>query len=300
MNVLVTGSSGLIGTALIKKLSAHGHQVTRLVRRTPRPGEVRWDPDEGSIETAPLQQLDAVVHLAGAGIGDHRWTDEYKQQLLDSRMRGTALLATTLAALDHKPAVLLSASAIGIYGDRGDEELDETSAVGSGFLADLCVQWEAATAPAEHAGIRVAHLRTGIVLSELGGALKKQLPLYKLGLGGRIGSGKPWQSWISLDDEIGAIVHLLTSNHAGVVNLTAPNPVPQSEFVRELGRALHRPTVFLIPSFAPKLLLGAELVDNLLLSGQRVLPKVLLADGYTFRHATLPDALASILHGSVA
>ena len=296
MNVLVTGSSGLVGSALIKKLSTHGHQVTRLVRRTPRPGEVRWNPDDGTIEAAALGQIDAVVHLAGAGIGDHRWTPEYKQQLVDSRIRGTALLANTLAARDHKPSVLLSASAIGIYGDRGDAELDETSAVGAGFLADLCVTWEAATAPAEAAGIRVAHLRTGIVLSDHGGALKKQLPLFKLGLGGKIGSGKPWQSWISLDDEVGAIVHLLTSARSGAVNLTAPNPVTQSEFAKELGRAVHRPTLLPIPSFGPKLLLGGELVDNLLLAGQRVLPKVLLADGYTFQHPTLAAALGAILH----
>ncbi len=298
MNVLVTGSSGLVGSALIKKLSTHGHQVTRLVRRTPRPGEVRWNPDDGTIEATALGQIDAVVHLAGAGIGDHRWTPEYKQQLVDSRIRGTALLANTLAARDHKPSVLLSASAIGIYGDRGDAELDETSAVGAGFLADLCVTWEAATAPAEAAGIRVAHLRTGIVLSDHGGALKKQLPLFKLGLGGKIGSGKPWQSWISLDDEVGAIVHLLTSARSGAVNLTAPNPVTQSEFAKELGRAVHRPTLLPIPSFGPKLLLGGELVDNLLLAGQRVLPKVLLADGFTFQHPTLAAALGAILQRS--
>ena len=296
MNVLVTGSSGLIGTALIKKLSTHGHEITRLVRRTPRPGEVRWNPDEGSIETGALGHIDAVVHLAGAGIGDHRWTPEYKQQLVDSRMRSTELLATTLAGLDHKPTVLLSASAIGIYGDRGDEVLTETSAAGTGFLAELCVNWEAAAAPAASAGIRVAHLRTGIVLSEHGGALKKQLPLYKLGLGGRIGSGRPWQSWISLDDEVGAIVHLLSSDRSGAVNITAPNPVTQREFVQELGRALHRPTVLPIPSFGPKLLLGGELVDNLLLAGQRVLPEVLLADGYSFEHPTLAAALGALLH----
>ena len=295
MNVLVTGSSGLIGTALIKKLSAHGHEVTRLVRRTPRPGEVRWNPDDGSIEKAALGQIDAVVHLAGAGIGDHRWTPEYKQQLIDSRMRGTELLARTMAELDHKPSVLLSASAIGIYGDRGDEVLDETSTVGTGFLADLCVQWEAATEAAAAAGIRVAHLRTGIVLSEHGGALKKQLPLFKLGLGGRIGSGRPWQSWVSLDDEVGAIMHLLSSQRSGAFNITAPNPVTQGEFVKELGRALHRPTVLPIPTFGPKLLLGGELVDNLLLSGQRVLPRALLDDGYTFEHPTLAVALGALL-----
>lgn len=295
MNVLVSGSSGLIGTALIKKLSAQGHDVTRLVRRTPRPGEVRWNPDDGSIEASALGHVDAVVHLAGAGIGDHRWTPEYKQQLIDSRMRSTELLAKTLAALDHKPAVLLSASATGIYGDRGDEVLTEASAVGTGFLADLCAGWEAATEPAAAAGIRVAHLRSGIVLSEHGGALKKQLPLFKLGLGGRIGSGRPWQSWVSLDDEVGAIVHLLTSDRSGAVNITAPNPVTQGEFVKALGRAIHRPTVLPIPSFAPKLLLGGELVDNLLLSGQRVLPEVLLADGYAFQHPTLAAALEALL-----
>ena len=295
MNVLVTGSSGLIGTALIKKLSAHGHEVTRLVRRTPRPGEVRWNPDDGSIEKAALGQIDAVVHLAGAGIGDHRWTPEYKQQLIDSRMRGTELVAKTMAELDHKPTVLVSASAIGIYGDRGDEVLDETSTVGTGFLADLCVQWEAATEAAAAAGIRVAHLRTGIVLSEHGGALKKQLPLFKLGLGGRIGSGRPWQSWVSLDDEVGAIMHLLSSQRSGAFNITAPNPVTQGEFVKELGRALHRPTVLPIPTFGPKLLLGGELVDNLLLSGQRVLPRALLDDGYTFEHPTLAAALGALL-----
>src|SRR4051812_30313704 len=217
MHVLVTGSSGLVGSALVKKLSAQGHQVTRAVRRTPRPGEIRWDPEHGTIETATIQHLDAVIHLAGAGIGDHRWTDEYKRTLLESRTLGTGLIASTLAGLEHKPAVLLSASAIGFYGDTGDTEVDESSPAGTGFLADLCVRWEAATAPAEAAGIRVAHLRTGIVLSDQGGALKKQLPLFKLGVGGRIGSGKPWQSWITLEDEVGAIIHLLTATAAGAV-----------------------------------------------------------------------------------
>ncbi len=295
MHVLVTGSSGLVGSTLVKKLSAQGHQVTRAVRRTPRPGEIRWDPDHDTIETGAIQHLDAVVHLAGAGIGDHRWTDEYKRTLVESRTRGTGLIASTIAGLEHKPSVLLSASAVGYYGDTGDTEVDESSPAGTGFLADLCVQWEQATAPAEQAGVRVAHLRTGIVLSDQGGALKKQLPLFKLGVGGRIGSGKPWQSWISLEDEIGAIVHLLTNATTGAVNLTAPNPVTQADFANELGKALHRPTFLPIPSFGPKLLLGGELVDNLLLAGQRVLPSVLLGDGYVFAHPTLPAAFASIL-----
>src|SRR3954453_3572378 len=295
MHVAVTGSSGLIGTALVRKLSADGHQVTRVVRRTPRPGEARWNPAAGTIETSKLHGIDAVVNLAGAGIGDHRWTDDYKRVLSESRLLGTELLAKALAGLDRKPAVLLSGSAIGYYGARGDEDLDETSAPGAGFLADLCVRWEAATAAAGEAGIRVAHLRTGIVLSAGGGALKKQLPLYKFALGGRIGSGKQWQSWISLADEIGAICHLLTSTHGGPANLTAPEPVRQEEFAKSLGRAVNRPAVLPIPAFGPKLALGSELVDNVLLTGQRVLPTALLGDGYTFQHPTLDAAMSAVL-----
>lgn len=295
MDVVVTGSSGLIGSALVKKLSVDGHQVTRLVRGTPRPGEARWNPEDGTIDTAALEGAHAVVHLAGAGIGDHRWTDEYKRTLVDSRIRSTELLASTLASLDRKPAVLLSGSAIGIYGPRGDEDLDETSAVGSGFLADLCVSWEAATAAAADAGVRVAHLRTGIVLSAAGGALKKQLPLFKLGLGGKFGSGTQWQSWIAIEDEIGAIVHLLTANVHGAVNLTSPNPVTQAAFTKALGAALHRPTVLPIPKFGPKLLLGGELANALLFTGQKVLPRVLLDTGYTFRHDNLENALRNLL-----
>lgn len=295
MHVLVSGSSGLIGTALIKKLSAEGHQVTRLVRRTPRPGEVKWNPDEDAIEVAGLQSIDAVVHLAGAGIADHRWTDDYKKQLVDSRIRGTTLLATTIASLERPPAVMLSGSAIGYYGARGDEELDESSPPGAGFLAKLCVDWENATTPAEEAGVRVVHLRTGIVLSPQGGTLKKLLPLFRFGLGGRIGSGKQWQSWISLTDEIGAIGHLLGSELAGPVNLTAPTPVTQADFAHVMGEVLHRPAVLPIPTFGPKLLYGDELVENVIATGQRVLPKALEADGYTFHHDTLERALRSLL-----
>lgn len=295
MHVLVSGSSGLIGTALVKKLSAEGHQVTRLVRRTPRPGEVKWNPDDGSIEVAGLHAIDAVVHLAGAGIADHRWTDDYKKQLVDSRIKGTTLLATTIASLERPPAVMLSGSAVGYYGARGDEELDESSPPGTGFLAQLCVDWEGATAPAEEAGVRVVHLRTGIVLSPQGGTLKKLLPLFKFGLGGRIGSGKQWQSWISLTDEVGAIGHLLGSELTGAVNLTAPTPVTQADFAHVMGEVLHRPAVLPIPTFGPKLIYGDELVENVIATGQRVLPKALLADGYTFHHDTLERALRSLL-----
>ena len=295
MHVLVTGSSGLVGSALVKRLSIDGHRVTRIVRRTPRPGEARWNPAEGTIESAALHDLDAAVHLAGAGIADHRWSEDYRRELVDSRLLGTRLLATTLAAMKRKPAVLLSGSAIGYYGARGDELLDESSGPGTGFLAQLCVDWEAATAPAQEAGIRVAQLRTGIVLSGHGGALKKQLPLFKLGLGGKLGDGNQWQSWISLDDEVGAIVHLLSSNHVGPANLTAPQPVTQAEFARTLGRVLGRPTILPIPSFGPRLLLGRELAESLVFTGQRVLPKVLASEGYEFRHPNLQGALRSLL-----
>lgn len=295
MHVVVTGSSGLIGTALVKKLSTDGHTVTRLVRRTPRPGEARWNPSEGTIEATALEGAHAVVHLAGAGIGEHRWTPEYKRELVESRTRTTELLSSTLASLEHKPAVLLSGSAIGIYGARGDEDLDETSALGSGFLVDLCVRWEGATAAAESAGIRVAHLRTGIVLSGAGGALKKQLPLFKLGLGGKFGNGRQWQSWISLDDEVAAIIHLITAPVHGAVNLTAPNPVTQATFTKMLGAALHRPTFVPIPKFGPKLLLGSELANALLFTGQKVLPRALLDSGYIFRYDTLDAALRNAL-----
>ncbi len=295
MHVAVTGSSGLIGTALVKRLGALGHRVTRVVRRTPRPGEAHWNPAEGTIDVATLHDVDAVVNLAGAGIGDHRWTDEYKRELVDSRIKGTELLATTLAALEHRPMAMLSGSAIGFYGPRGADELDESDPAGSGFLADLTVAWEGSTAAAEAAGVRVVHLRTGIVLSADGGALRKQLPLFKLGLGGKMGSGKQFQSWISVDDEVGAIIHLLTSDLTGPVNLTSPNPVTQAEFAQTLARVLKRPSFIPIPSLGPKLLLGAELAENLLFTGQRVVPTALLADGYVFANDTLEATLRAIL-----
>ncbi|MBI4884194.1 MAG: TIGR01777 family protein [Actinobacteria bacterium] len=299
MRVAITGASGLIGSALAGHLSAAGHTVVAVVRRTPKDGEIFWDPPAGRLDPDDFIGIDAVVNLAGAGIQDHRWTAEYKRTLLASRTRSTALLATTLARLERKPAVLLSGSAVGFYGERGDEELAESSNRGSGFLAELCVEWEAATAAAEAAGIRVAHLRTGIVLSPRGGALKKQLPLFKLGLGGKFGSGRAWQSWISIDDEVAAIEHLLTNQSAGTVrgpvNLTAPLPVTNADFTKVLASVLRRPAVMRIPAFAPRLLLGGELANALLFSGQRVLPTELLKSGYEFRHPTLEVALRSLL-----
>lgn len=296
MKILITGASGLIGTALTRTLESQGHTTVAAVRRIARgSGEVTWNPKDGTIDTGSLGVIDAVVHLAGAGIGDRRWTESYKAEILESRTRGTDLIARTIASLDSKPKVFLSGSAIGWYGERGDEVLDEASTAGHGFLADVCKQWEAATAPAEAAGIRTVHLRTGIVLSPAGGALKKQLPLFKLGLGGRFGDGKQWQSWISIVDEVNAIVHLLTSGLAGPVNLTAPEPVTNGEFTRVLAKVLSRPAVLPIPSFGPKALLGSELADALLFTGQRVTPTALERDGFVFTHATLEAALRSLL-----
>ena len=298
MRIAITGSSGLIGTALSRRLAALDHTVVPVVRRAARDGEISWSPSDGTIDRGAFDGIDAVVHLAGAGIGDKRWTDDYKRTLLDSRTKGTQLVVDAIASAENGPNVLLSGSAIGFYGARGDEELDEISTSGDGFLADLCVQWEELAAPAEQAGARVAYLRTGIGLSNAGGALKKQLPLFKFGLGGKMGSGDQWQSWISIDDEVEAIVHLLTADISGPVNLTAPNPVTNAEFTDTLGKVLHRPTFLPIPKFGPKLVLGAELADNLLFSGQRVLPAVLLGDdGFSFTHPDLETALRAVLAG---
>jgi uncharacterized protein len=296
MRIAVTGSSGLIGSALVPHLIAARHEVVRVVRGAASGSDISWSPPDRRLDAAAFDGVDAVVHLAGAGIGDHRWTDDYKRQVLESRTVGTTLVAEAIASATNGPSVLLSGSAIGFYGARGDEELDETSAVGTGFLADVCAQWEAATAAAEAAGTRVVHLRTGIVLSAEGGALKKQLPLFKFGLGGKMGSGTQWQSWVSIDDEVAAIVHLLTSSTSGAVNITAPQPVTNAEFTDALGDALGRPTFLPIPKFGPRLLLGSELADNLLFSGQRVLPKVLLADDeFEFSQPELRSCLRSLL-----
>lgn len=296
MRIAITGSTGLIGSALSRHLTAGGHEVVPVVRSEPKSGEIGWSPSEGRLDAADLAGVDAVIHLAGAGIGDHRWTDEYKQVLIDSRVDGTTLLADRLAELGGEgPATLVSGSAIGFYGDRGDEVLDESSTSGEGFLADICRRWEAATGSAEAAGVRVVHVRTGIVLTPDGGALKKMLPIFKLGAGGKFGSGRQWMSWISLTDEVRAIEHLLTSGVSGPVNLTAPQPVRNSEFADTLGDVLGRPTILPVPKFGPKLLLGGELADALLFDGQRVHPTVLAGDGFEFAHADLASALRAEL-----
>jgi uncharacterized protein (TIGR01777 family) len=296
MHVAITGSSGFIGTALRRALTADGHRVSRLVRRAASgPDEISWDPAAGVLDPAALTGVDAVVNLAGAGIGDKRWTDAYKQELLDSRIGTTTLLSKTMAAMDAPPPVLLSASAIGIYGDRGDQVLTETSAPGSGFLAEICTKWEAATETASSAGIRVAHLRTGIVLSRDGGAMTKMLPLFRLGLGGKMGNGRAYWSWISLEDEVEAIRFLLDHPVSGPVNLTGPEPATNAEFTRALGAVLRRPTLLPVPSFGPKLLLGGELADALLFTSARVVPQALTDAGYHFRHPDLASALRSAI-----
>jgi uncharacterized protein (TIGR01777 family) len=295
MKIVVSGASGLIGTQLVAKLSSSGHEVVRLVRRSPKAGEIQWNPKAGTLDAAALECADAIIHLSGAGIGDKRWTDGYRKEILDSRTATTALLAKTMASLSRKPSVFLSGSAIGIYGARNDEQLTEVSTHGTGFLAEVCEQWEAAAKPAVDAGIRTVYLRTGIVLSPKGGALKKLLPLFKLGVGGKFGNGKQWQSWISIDDEIGAIEHLLTANVSGAVNLTAPNPVTNAEFTKVLASVLKRPAIVPVPTFAPKILLGGELADALLFTGQRVIPAALNASGYMFKHTTLESAFRSLL-----
>lgn len=319
MDIAVTGSTGLIGTALVERLRADGHRVLRLVRpggssSGPDGDTAEWDPTSGTIDAGALEGLDGIVHLAGAGIADSRWTDQQKDRILSSRRLGTTLLATTLAGLDRPPAVLLSGSAIGWYGDTGDRATDETGGAGDDFPARVCQVWEGCTAAAADAGIPVAHLRTGIVLDDSGGALAKQLPFFRFGLGGRSGSGRQFQSWITLRDEVGAIVFLLEravaartgegsadeggtgegSAITGPVNLVAPEPVRNAEFATTLGRVLHRPT-FIIPMAGPRLLYGRELADSLLLTSQRIVSGVLAREGYEFQDPVLEPALRTIL-----
>ena len=295
MKIVISGASGLIGTQLVEQLQQHGHDVVRLVRRAANTGEIMWDPKAGVLGASALEGADAVIHLSGAGIGDKRWTSSYKREILESRTITTSLIANTIANMSRKPSVFLCGSAIGIYGPRGDEQLTEVSTNGTSFLADVCEQWEAAAKPASDAGVRTVLLRTGIVLTTKGGALKKQLPLFQLGLGGKFGNGKQWQSWISIDDEVGAIEHLLTANVSGAVNLTAPNPVTNAEFTSTLARVVKRPAFLPIPPFAPKAILGGELADALLFTGQRVIPAALNASGYQFVHPTLEVALRALL-----
>lgn len=297
MDIAITGSTGLIGEALRTALLTDGHRVVRIVRRpASSPDEISWDPASGRLDPSDLVGIDAVVHLAGEGIAEKRWTDAQKQRILTSRTEGTGLVARAMADCGADgPRVLVSGSAIGWYGDRGDEQLTEASAAGTGFLADVCRRWEAAADPAREAGLRVAHARTGIVLDPDGGVLAKQLPLFRVGLGGRIGNGRQYMSWISIEDEVAALRFLVETDVEGPVNLTAPNPVTNRAFTEALGAALHRPAVVPVPGFGPKLLFGAELVDELLLASQRVLPGRLEEAGFAFTQPELGPALDALL-----
>jgi uncharacterized protein (TIGR01777 family) len=298
MDVAITGSHGFIASRLIPALKDEGHRVLRLVRTADtEPDSIHWDPEAGRIDAAGLEGIEAVVHLAGEGIGDRRWTDEQKRRILESRTKGTGLLATTLAELQRPPAVMVSASAVGYYGDRGDEVLTEESPPGTGFAADVCVRWEQAAEPAATAGIRVAHPRSGIVLGRTGGALKKMLLPFKLGLGGRLGSGRQWFSWIAIDDEVRVLLHLIESSElTGPVNATAPNPVTNAEFTKTFGRVLGRPTVIPVPTIGLKLVFGSEAVDEGLLTSQRALPARLESDGFEFQTPELEGALRQVLN----
>ncbi|MGO9029378.1 MAG: TIGR01777 family oxidoreductase [Acidimicrobiales bacterium] len=310
MTILVTGTSGLIGSALVTTLTEHGHRAVRLVRPgagSPppaatdggRPETVDWDPSRGTVNVAGLEAagpFDGVVHLAGAGVADRRWSPARKALILRSRTDSTELLVTTLVQLAQRPPVLVSASAIGIYGERGNEELTEQSPRGSGFLADVAAAWEESTLPATDAGVRVVNIRTGLVLAAGGGVLGKQLPLFKVGLGGKLGPGTQYQSWIALDDEVAVILRALTDGRlTGPVNAVTPNPVTNAEFTSTLGRLLHRPTLCSVPAAALRLALGHQMAEETVLVSQRVVPEVLVTSGFSFAHADLGDALASVV-----
>ena len=297
MRIVITGSNGLIGSALVPQLEAGGHSIARLVRSRERTGDGAyfWDPQSGVIDEAALRDVDAVVHLAGETVAG-RWTREKKRRIHDSRILGTRLLSEAIAAADPRPEVFVCASAVGIYGDRGDEELTEASPRGGGFLADVVDEWEAATKPAAQAGVRVVNVRSGVVLSRDGGALASQLLPFRLGVGGPVGGGRQFTSWISIEDEAAAIEHVLGSAElSGPVNLVAPNPVTNRDFAKTLGRALHRPAVLPTPVLPLRVIFGSEFVEEVLLASARVLPTQLLASGYRFQFPELEPALTSLL-----
>lgn len=295
MRIAVTGASGLIGSALVPHLRSAGHDVVRLVRRpASAPDEVTWDPQAGTVDLDGLAGTDAVIHLAGAGVGDHRWTDDYKREILDSRVSGTHTIVKAMTSLDPLPRVLISASAIGWYGDTGDRTVDETAPAGTGFLADVVRAWEAAADPARTAGVRVVHPRTGLVVSGEGGAWARMFPLFRLGLGGKLGDGRQYWSWISLRDEIRALEFLLEREDlAGPVNLTGPTPVTNAEVTSVMGSVMHRPTVLPAPAFALKAVLGEFSTE--VLGSARVVPGVLAEAGFSFEDPTIESAIRSAL-----
>ncbi|MET8129677.1 TIGR01777 family oxidoreductase [Streptomyces sp. NPDC005065] len=293
--IAVTGSTGLIGTALVRSLRADGHDVVRLVRRPARAGdEVEWDPKRSYVDGAGLVGCDAVVHLAGAGVGDHRWTEAYKQEIRDSRVMGTEAIAQAVASLDVPPKVLLSGSAIGYYGDTGDRAVDESAPHGEGFLPSVCVEWEAAAAPAEEAGVRTVFARTGLVVGREGGAWGRLFPLFRAGLGGRLGNGHQYWSFIALHDHIAALRHILdTPSLSGPVNLTGPDPVTNGEVTAAMGRVLRRPTLFAVPAPALRIALGDFAED--VLGSQRVLPRRLLESGFSFAFPGIDASIRAAL-----
>ena len=294
MRIAVTGASGLIGSALVPVLRADGHDVVRLVRRPgTAPDEVAWDPRAGTVDLDRLAGTEAVIHLAGAGVGDRRWTETYKAEIRSSRVLGTGTIATAMTRLDAAPRVFVCGSAIGYYGDTGDRAVDETAPRGAGFLASVVEEWEAAAAPAVAAGIRTAFARTGLVVSRHGGAWGRLFPIFKAGAGGRIGSGRQFWSFVSMRDEVAAIRHLLSADIAGPVNITAPTPVTNAAVTEAMGRVLGRPTLLPVPAFALKVALGEFSSD--VLGSQRVLPAVLERSGFTWSDATIDDAIRSAL-----
>ncbi|HBB96833.1 MAG TPA: TIGR01777 family protein [Blastocatellia bacterium] len=291
MKIAIAGGSGLVGSALIPILQSHGNQITRLVRSSPKPGEIEWHPNQDKVSALSLEGFETIINLAGENIAGGRWTDDQKRKIRDSRMNGTHLLSEAIAQMKSKPRVFICASATGIYGDRDDETLDEQSESGGGFLAGVCREWEQATEPASKAGVRVVNLRMGPILARDGGMLSKLLTPFKMGMGGKVGSGKQYISWVALEDAVNAIKLAIDDESIrGPINIVSPNPVTNEEFTKTLGHVLNRPTALAMPAFAARLAFG-EMADEMLLASQKVMPKRLIQAGFQFQYPTLESAM---------